>query len=56
MRSPRNIAVPERFGVYVAVGGFAVWAVRSTVLLVIYGIAVGLLVAWFWFKGPRSSD
>jgi hypothetical protein len=56
MRSPRNIAVPERFGVYVLAGLFAVWAVRSEILLLIYALALVVLVLWFWIKGKKYSD
>jgi hypothetical protein len=56
MRSPRNIAVPERFGLYVVVAGFAVWAMRNGILLVIYAVAVAALVIWLWVKGEHYSD
>jgi hypothetical protein len=56
MRSPRNIAVPERFGVYVVVAGFAVWALHTGTLLLIYGVSVAALVVRLWAKGERYSD
>ena len=56
MRSLRDIAVPERFGVYVVVAGFAVWALRNKILLLVYALAVVALVVWLWLKGEKYSD
>ena len=55
MRDPRKIDVPVRFGVYVVVGGFGVWAVRNELLLIVYAISVVALVLWYALAGKERQ-
>ena len=56
MRSLKNIEVPERFGVYVALGGAAAWTLQSNLVFTLYAFAVIVLVIWHWRNGRRFES
>jgi len=55
MREFNEIRVHWRFFVYVALGGAAVWVLRSTLVLTLYGVGLALLVGWHWEYGQRVT-
>lgn len=55
MRDLNQIQVPPRFGVYVVLGGIAVWIIRSNLLTLTYAIAIVTLVFYMLWKPSKSS-